>query len=325
MGTTIDSNASPLVSTPAVKGDPFAQIQRTDMAGTTGRPAPSTGKPLRGNRDGMPAGSKAQPKPLPMPAVFASRTSGGTEKTNGLLGTGLPERVFTPRSATPIRLAFALDVDSTKLGTGVRTISSGAVAQAASPTVSSAPTLSTPQLRELNPLADPADHQRATTWATMFEKTSFTAPLPGTSGAVTTQPISLGAGLSLPAGTKISNEDGFLVNGEPMTQPGREPSLNFVLPSGKTLKLTPDIDKQSGMHMTRVTFEDGRFFRFVGSPFFNAKTGVLTRVQQAENTANAPQYRMRDSFTDASISGWPARNGAISGKEAVAALQGALQ
>ena len=100
--------------------------------------------------------------------------------------------------------------------------------------------------------------------------------------------------------------------------------VQFELPNGKTLKLTPDIDKQSGWPMTRITFDDGRFFRISGSPFFNPKTGVLTGVRPVPNTADKPQYVLRESL----VGGWlgmSARNEAISGKDAEAALRAAVR
>ncbi len=144
-------------------------------------------------------------------------------------------------------------------------------------------------------------------------------------GVVTTKPILLGGGMLLPVGTKVSNEEGIRREGAPITQMGRTPSLQLELPSGKTLTLTPDRDKATGLRMTRLTFDDGRFYRFVGSPFLNPKTGTLTRVQKVDGTSDAPVYRMFPSLTGNSLGSTPVRNGAISGKEAEAALQNSLR
>ena len=89
--------------------------------------------------------------------------------------------------------------------------------------------------------------------------------------------------------------------------------------------MTPEVDKQTGLQMTRLTFDDGRFLRFIGTPFFNPKTGTLTRLQQVANTPDAPQYQMRASILGESLATFPARNGAISGKDAEAALRSSLR
>ena len=237
--------------------------------------------------------------------------------------TGSGNPTSRPVIPTLFQPPSQLDVDSKTAG-NVRWFPGDTVAPTTSPSTDPLPRFSTEQLRELNPKADPANQDLAYgSWVTMFQDSGFTAPIPGMTGLVTTKAISLGGGMSLRVGTKVSDEFGIERKGLPSTQPGGREKLQLDLPSGKTLTLTPE--RQNGVRMTRLTFYDGRFFRFVGSPFLNPKTGTLTRVQQVDGSPDAPSYRMFPSLTGNSLGSTPARNGAMSGKEAEAALQNSLR
>lgn len=187
--------------------------------------------------------------------------------------------------------------------------------------------LSTQQLHQLNPRAGAALGFRPSDWYGMFKDHGFTAPMGGTTAVTTTQPIALGAGLSIPAGTTVSDEYGVHKDSGPIESIYASPGVIFHLPSGKEIRLMADLDLRTSNDMIRVTFDDGRFHRFMGSAFFNPKTGALTRVVQTNDSAitrEARQYRIWGSLVDASLAGKPASNGAMSGRDAEAALRSML-
>ena len=151
-------------------------------------------------------------------------------RTGPLRGTPLPMRFpvplepYKPRFSLPFRSAFTVDVEPKSIG-GVRPIGNSQVAQATGSTLDASPKLSLAQLRELNPLAKPADHHDAAGWARMFGNSGFTAPIEGMTGAVSTKPASLGGALSVPAGTKISDANGIRRSSASLDSVDRPPSL----------------------------------------------------------------------------------------------------
>ena len=102
--------------------------------------------------------------------------------------------------------------------------------------------------------------------------------------------------------------------------------IDFKLPNGKTIKLEFNRDKETGVN-TLVTFDDGKFFRVPGTPFFNKQTGALGRVSPSgiRDTYTGQKYALRDALVPAQIGTWPARNGAMSGSDFEAALRSALR
>jgi hypothetical protein len=184
-------------------------------------------------------------------------------------------------------------------------------------------------LNKLNPKfsLDQAKRLTSSSYQMFGAKSSFAQPIPDQNGYLTTKPIAVGAGLTLPVGTKISGEWG-LTRTSALIQPGRPAAVEFELPNGKRLSLQGSFERTTGRSTMQITFADGKKFELPGAPFFNPQTGELGRVTRvfgtAGNNAN-PSYRLQNTLFNSSAKSAESINGEMNGVEAQKSLADTLK
>jgi hypothetical protein len=183
-------------------------------------------------------------------------------------------------------------------------------------------------LSKLNPKfsLDQAKRLTSMSYQMFGAKSSFAEPIANADGYLATKPISIGTGLTLPAGTKIYSETGLKLG--PMIQPGRAPAVNFELPNGKRLSLQGSFERTSGRSTMQITFADGKKFELPGAPFFNPNTGELGRVTRVFGTSGTnanPSYRLQNTLFNNSTKSAESVNGEMNGLEAQKSLADTLK
>jgi hypothetical protein len=149
--------------------------------------------------------------------------------------------------------------------------------------------------------------------AEMFAKTGFVKPVAkGSHEYITTKPLKLGAGVSIPVGTRVSDQRGPSGQVDGQGRAALAYRLSFAMPNGKTLTM---ISRHllTDRPTTELDFGDKSkgSFQFVGAPFFNPKTGTLTRVVPDRAGGGAPstqKFQLHSSMMDASFAKIPASN-----------------
>ncbi len=183
-------------------------------------------------------------------------------------------------------------------------------------------------LSKINPKfsLDQAKRLTSMSYQMFGAKSSFAEPIANADGYLATKPISIGPGLTLPAGTKIYSETGLKLG--PMIQPGRAPAVNFELPNGKRLSLQGSFERTSGRSTMQITFADGKKFELPGAPFFNPNTGELGRVTRVFGTSGTnanPSLRLQNTLFNNSAKSAESVNGEMNGLEAQKSLADTLK
>jgi hypothetical protein len=127
---------------------------------------------------------------------------------------------------------------------------------------------------------------------------SFVKEIKNVVGFVSTKPIDMGGGFTLPVGTKFADPLGTRPTSMAMIQPGYKPGMKFELPNGQVLSVT----KSARSGGSAIKFPNGTEIEMRGAPSFNPTTGKLGWVKMKNSTdgsqASSPSFTLKSTIFD---------------------------